>query len=268
MSNTLRCFLIDDDPAAHLVIANYISRVSYLELVGQSTDSIEALLLVQQLKPDILFLDVEMPEVTGMDFIKALPAPYPQIVMVTGSPQFAAETYNFDIAHYLLKPVRFEKFIQAVQRIVGRLHFIQPLTPQEPPVLVEANTPVLDENMVEVSKHLNESNLNKSSPYFLIKESKKLIRVSPDEIVFIEGMKDYLKLHLDSRVIVAHMTMARLEDVLPEGQFLRVNRSYIVRRQAIKEIDGNRIVTINGKIVTIGITYRETIMQELKRNIL
>ncbi len=251
----LTCYLLDDETPAHVIMSKYISRVPYLNLVGQSYDPFEGLEQVQQIKPDVLFLDVEMPFMTGVEFLKSLPQPHPMVIMVTASPQFAADTYNFDsVTHYLLKPVGFDKFLEAVNRVTKRLGFaVDPTAPMPLRPSAQAEPPVDPREKI---------------PYFLIKEDKKLIRVAPEDIVFIEGMKDYLKLHLTSRVLVTHMTMSKLDEMLPPSQFLRINRSYIVRRQAIKEIDGNQITTLDGKKVTIGVTYREAVMSELKKNML
>ncbi|QDK82387.1 response regulator transcription factor [Spirosoma sp. KCTC 42546] len=257
MKDILTCYLVDDESPAHVIMSKYISRVPYLALLGQTYDPFEGLEQVQQRKPDILFLDVEMPYMTGVEFLKSLQKPHPMVIMVTASPQFAAETYNFDaVTHYLLKPVGFDKFLEAINRVTKRLNFeIDPNapTPTRPPARVQTQAPVDPREKI---------------PYFLIKEDKKLIRVAPEDIVFAEGMKDYLKLHLTTRVLITHMTMSKLEEMLPPSQFLRINRSYIVRRQAIKEIDGNQITTLDGKKVVIGVTYRERVMEELKKNMI
>ena len=257
MNETISCYLLDDEAPAHVILAKYISRVPYLKLVGQSYDPFEGLEQVQALKPDVLFLDVEMPDLTGVDFLKSLPQPHPVVIMVTASPQFAADTYNFDsVTHYLLKPVGFDKFLEAVQRVTKRLGFVT--DPSAPAPTHPATRPRAEPT----------ADPRESIPYFLVKEDKKLIRVAPEDIVFAEGMKDYLKLHLTTRTLVTHMTMSKLEEMLPPSQFLRVNRSYIVRRQAIREIDGNQITTLDGRKVTIGVTYREQVMEELKKNMI
>ncbi|PRY39262.1 LytTR family two component transcriptional regulator [Spirosoma oryzae] len=257
MNHVLSCYLLDDESPAHIILSKYISRLPYLTLAGQSYDPFEGLDQIQTLKPDILFLDVEMPFMTGVEFLKALPQPHPVVVMVTASPQFAADTYNFDaVTHYLLKPVGFDKFLEAVNRVTKRLGFTPSTTdPLPQPERKPTPAPPAVDSRETV-------------PYFLIKEDKKLIRVAPEDIVFAEGMKDYIKLHLTTRVLITHMTMSKLEDMLPPSQFLRINRSYLIRRQAIKEIDGNTITTLDGKQVTIGVTYRDRVMDALKQNIL
>ena len=257
MKETLTCYLVDDESPAHVIMSKYISRVAYLTLLGYNHDPFDGLEQVKQLKPDILFLDVEMPYMTGVEFLKSLPQPHPVVIMVTASPQFAADTYNFDaVTHYLLKPVGFDKFLEAINRVTKRLGFdIDPNAPvpTRPTAHMQTESPIDPREKI---------------PYFLIKEDKKLVRVAPEDIVFAEGMKDYLKLHLTSRVLITHMTMSKLEEILPPSQFLRINRSYIIRRQAIKEIDGNQITTLDGKKATIGVTYRERVMEELKKNMI
>lgn len=257
MPQTLSCYLLDDESPAHLILSKYISRVPYLTLIGQSYDPFEGLEQVQQLKPDILFLDVEMPFMSGVDFLKVLPLPHPVVIMVTASPQFAADTYNFDsVTHYLLKPVGFDKFLEALKRATKRLGF-----DAETPAIPPAAPAVVEPTMLS-------PDVREATPYFFIKEDKKLIRVAPEDIVFVEGMKDYLKLHLTSRILITHMTMSKLEEMLPPSKFLRVNRSYLINRQAIREIDGNQINTPNGTKVPIGVTYRERVMEELKKNVI
>lgn len=253
MQEPLTCYLVDDEPPANHVLTKFIGRVPYLKLLGESLDPFDGLEQVQSLKPDLLFLDVEMPDLSGVAFLKTLPLPHPVIVMVTASPQFAAETYNFEsVTHYLLKPVGFDKFMEAINRVTKRLGYTENgiETPATPSLAKES------------------SDQRETVPYFLVKEDKKLIRVAPEDIVFAEGMKDYLKIHLTTRTLITHMTMTKLEEMLPPTQFLRVSRSYIVRRQAIKEIDGNQITTLDGRKLGIGVTYRDAVMKELKKNMI
>ncbi|MBO0932144.1 LytR/AlgR family response regulator transcription factor [Fibrella aquatilis] len=255
MHEPLTCYLVDDEPHAHHVMSKFIGRVPYLQLLGQSLDPFEALEEVQEVKPDVLFLDVEMPDLSGIAFLKTLPLPHPVVVMVTASPQFAAETYNFEsVTHYLLKPVGFDKFMDAINRVTKRLGYSTDGSEMPSSTSIAVSQTGVDPR--------------EKVPYFLVKEDKKLVRVAPEDIVFAEGMKDYLKLHLTTRTLVTHMTMGKLEEMLPPTQFLRVSRSYIVRRQAIKEIDGNQITTLDGKKLSIGVTYRDAVMKELRKNMM
>ncbi|OIN55462.1 LytR/AlgR family response regulator transcription factor [Arsenicibacter rosenii] len=256
MSEKLTCYLIDDEGAAHHIMSKYIERVPYLHLLGKNTDPFDGLDKVQEYRPDILFLDVEMPYMTGVEFLRSLPQPHPEVIMVTASPQFAAETYSFEsVAHYLLKPVGFDKFLEAINRVTKRLGFSVDPTASIP------TRPLAKRSLQE------KIDPRENVPYFLIKTDKKLVRVAPADILFAEGMKDYIRLQLADQLLIAHMTMTKMEEMLPPSQFLRVHRSFIVRMEAIKEIDGNMITTLDGqKRVQIGVTYRETVLEKLKRN--
>ena len=234
----------------------FIQRVPFLELVGQSYNAVEALLSVHELQPDLILLDVEMPEMTGIEFLRALNMPRPQVVMITASPQYAVEGFELDVLDYLLKPVAFDRFLRAVNKAVTKL---------QPSAVPETSLTSVDtQTVVRANERSNASDV--AANFFLIKEDKKLIKVAPDDIVFVEAMKEYLTIHLPTRTIVTHMTMTRIEEMLPSTQFLRVNRSYIVRKGAIREIDGNLITTIDGKRVPIGVTYRESVWKVMKEN--
>lgn len=266
-ARSLTCYILDDESATHVVLTKFISRFPFLQIVGQSLDPFEGLEQLTALQPDLLFLDVEMPDLSGVALLKTLPQPHPVVVMVTASPQYAADTYSFEsVVHYLLKPVGYDKFVEAIHRATKRLGFDPNGTPNVPSTDTPGNPTVGRQGTEQAVASPSTTDPRETVPYFLLKEDKKLVRVAPDEIVFVEGMKDYMKLHLTNRVLIIHLTMGKLEAMLPPSQFLRVNRSYIVRRQAIKEIDGNLISTLDGKRVPIGVTYRDAVMGELEKN--
>ena len=139
--------------------------------------------------------------------------------------------------------------MRAINKATGNRSFSQEAPTPAPPIVAPSPEPAPEH-----------------TDFILIKEDKKLMKVVPEEIVFIEGMKDYLKIHLPGRVLVTHMTMLKIEAMLPAALFLRVNRSYIVRKRAIQEIDGNVITTTDGKKVPIGVTFRESVMETLRKN--
>ncbi|GAB3893815.1 LytR/AlgR family response regulator transcription factor [Spirosoma agri] len=258
MALTLKCFIIDDEQPARAVLEKFIQRVPFLELVGQSYNAVEALWEIQQVQPDLILLDVEMPEMSGIEFLRTLSSPRPQVIMVTASPQYAVEGFELEVLDYLLKPVAFDRFLRAINKAVSKLQpsaapivSLPPLTP--PPTGRAAELP---------------ASPNAPANFFLVKEDKKLIKVLPEEIVFVEAMKDYLTIYLPTRTIVTHMTMTKIEEMLPSADFLRVNRSYIVRKGAIREIDGNLITTTDGKRVPIGVTYRESVWKAMKENLM
>ncbi len=245
----VRCFIIDDELPARQLIEKFVSRVPFLELIGTCDNAVDALFQVQQLQPSLIFLDVEMPEMTGFEFLRLLPTPKPEVIMVTAFPHYAVEGFEHQVTDYLLKPVSFERFMRAINKATGNRSFSPEAPTPAPPAAAPSPEPAPEH-----------------TDFILIKEDKKLIKVVPEEIVFIEGMKDYLKIHLPGRVLVTHMTMLKIEAMLPAALFLRVNRSYIVRKRAIQEIDGNVITTTDGKKVPIGVTFRESVMETLRKN--
>ncbi|QHV96197.1 LytR/AlgR family response regulator transcription factor [Spirosoma endbachense] len=258
MALTLKCFIIDDEQPARAVLEKFIQRVPFLELVGQSYNAVDALWEIQQVQPDLILLDVEMPEMTGIEFLRSLSLPRPQVIMVTASPQYAVEGFELEVLDYLLKPVAFDRFLRAINKAVTKL---------QPSAAPMVSLPSLNP---QPASRTAETATNQPAPanFFLVKEDKKLIKVLPEEIVFVEAMKDYLTIHLPTRTIVTHMTMTKIEEMLPSAQFLRVNRSYIVRKGAIREIDGNLITTTDGKRVPIGVTYRESVWKAMKENLM
>lgn len=256
MNETIRCFIIDDEPDARELLKKFISRVPYLELAGEFGNAVDALFQVQARKPDLIFLDVKMPEMNGFEFIRSIQGHSPKIIMVTAYPQYAVDGFEYHVTDYLLKPASFERFIRAVNKVTALL----PVPSSEPLMPSNAHAP---EGEKKPAEQKNEGGAARE--FLLIKEDKKLVRVITEEIVLVEAMKDYIKIHLPQRTIITHSTMAKMEGMLPEGKFIRINRSFIVRINAIKEIDGNQIVTTDDKKVDIGITYREIVMETLKK---
>lgn len=261
MSQPIRCFIIDDEAPSRLLIEKFINRVPYLLLVGQSSNAVDALFAIGQTKTDLVFLDVEMPEMTGFEFLRALPNrpgfTRPAVIMVTAYSEFALQGYEHDVLDYLLKPVLFDRFMQAINRLVDRRGNIY-TPPSTPPPANFVETPL----PASVPPTLLTNEEADGEPFILVKEDKKLIRIAPGDIVFTESFNDYLTIHLEEGgQVTTYTTVAKFEALLPKSQFLRVNRSYIVRIGAIKEIEGNLITTLDGKRVPIGVTYREHVIE-------
>jgi two-component system LytT family response regulator len=248
----LRCIVVDDELVARELIEKYVARIPFLELIGVSDTATDALFQIRQLQPDLVLLDIEMPGITGFELLKLLPSNRPAIIMITADPSYALEGYEQEVTDYLMKPVSFERFLRAVNKVA----VVSADTAET------SNEPVLAE--IKSSSEVKPD--NDQGNFLLLKENKKLIKVDPHEIHFVEGMKDYLKLHWSDRISVIHMTMSKLEEVLSKTLFLRVNRSYIVNKDAILEIEGNEITTRNGKKVPIGVTYRSNVLASLHRN--
>jgi DNA-binding LytR/AlgR family response regulator len=247
---------VDDEPVARELIEKYVAKIPFLELIGVSGTATDALFQIRQLQPDLVLLDIEMPGITGFELLKLLPVNRPSIIMITADPSYALEGYEQEVTDYLMKPVSFERFLRAVNKVSQARPVVSPQTGNiaKEPVLIETKA------TLEINRD------NAHGDFLLLKENKKLIKVAPHEIHFVEGMKDYMKLYWSDRISLIHLTMSKFEEVLSKKLFLRVNRSYIVNKDAILEIEGNEITTRNGKKIPIGVTYRSDVLASLHRN--
>ncbi|AHJ95787.1 LytR/AlgR family response regulator transcription factor [Hymenobacter swuensis] len=244
MSNPLACVIIDDEPLAQDLILKYAGRLGFLEVVAVFDNAIEALGKVEELRPDLIFLDVNMPEMNGIEFLKTFNEFKPAVILTTAYSEYAIQGFEYDVVDFILKPITFDRFVKAVNKVREKVRLKTPV-PAAPsrPELPPANEPELTDKR----------------RMLLIKENKRFLKVALAEVFFIEGMKDYLKIHTTGKVITTHMTMTKMEEMLHETDFLRVNRSYIVQKSAIKAINGNVIEMANNTEIPIGISYREMI---------
>ena len=225
----------------------------YLSLLATFDNAITATHQVSALKPDIIFLDVNMPEMTGLEFLKSLVGERPYVVFITAHQQYAYEGFEQDAVDYLLKPVPFGRFMKAVHKVEKRLSFSpEAFSPH----------PAAD---VPVPKAAAPVPASRPDGFFVVKEDKKLTKVAFSEIVYVEGMKDYIKIHVADRFIITHMTMTKIMEQLPADQFLRINRSFIIQITFIKQMEGNMIRMTNGDQLTIGTNYRDTVRDMFKK---
>lgn len=241
MSDTLRCVIIEDEALAQELLEKYIRRVASLELVGTFDDAIDAFDRLPSLRPDVVFLDINMPEMTGIEFLRAYPVPHPAVVITTANPEHAIDGFELGVTDYLLKPVTFDRFLKAVGRVR------------------EKNTL----NPPAVNHHIPEE--RKVADFVYFKTDKKLEQVHFDQIVFAEALGDYVKVFLADRFIVTLLTMKKLAETLPEDRFLRVHRSCIVQLRHIRTLEGNTLVTSTGQELVIGPNYRDDVKSALKK---
>ncbi|TGE28814.1 LytR/AlgR family response regulator transcription factor [Hymenobacter metallicola] len=204
----INCLIIDDEPFARELLEGYIRQIPSLTLLASCEHVFDALEVLQQQKIDLIFSDINMPQVNGIEFIQSLHNP-PYVVFVTAYPNFALDGFELDALDYIVKPVSFPRFLKAVNKAQQIINS-RPATPVP------------------------------AAPQFLfVKEGHSLQRVLFDEIYYIEGMRDYIKIILKNRVIITYLRMSRVEDQLPAERFTRIQKSYIVRMDAIKAISGN-----------------------------
>jgi two-component system, LytTR family, response regulator len=233
----IRCIIVDDEPLALHVLEDYISKIPFLHLVKSTTNPIEALTLVQEKEADLVFLDVQMPELTGIQFLKIANGKA-KVILTTAYPQYALEGYELDVIDYLLKPIAFDRFFKAVQKAQAVL---QPAA-VKPVAVVESSPQKPQQEFL--------------SDFIFVKTEHKIQKVYLNDILFIEGLKDYISIFTPAERIITLQNMKKMEDALPTKYFIRVHKSYIVSINKIDSIERSRIF-IGDKIIPVGDTYRD-----------
>jgi DNA-binding LytR/AlgR family response regulator len=229
----IRCLVVDDEPLALHILEDYISKMPFLTLVKVTTNPIEALQLVQEGRIDLVFLDVQMPELTGIQFLRIANGKA-KVILTTAYSQYALEGYELDVIDYLLKPIAFDRFFKAVQKAQA---ILQPSSKPE----VKAETSPQSDFL---------------SDFIFVKTEHKIQKVYLNDILFIEGLKDYISIFTAAERIITLQNMKKMEDALPEKHFIRVHKSYIVSLNKIDSIERSRIF-IRDKVIPVGDTYRE-----------
>ncbi|HXI00460.1 MAG TPA: response regulator transcription factor [Sphingobacteriaceae bacterium] len=230
----IRCLVVDDEPLALDILTDYIGKIPSLELVKTTTNPIEALAMVQQDHIDLVFLDVQMPELTGIQFLKIINGKC-QVILTTAYPQYALDGYELDVVDYLLKPIAFDRFYKAVHKV------LQLQTGHQASVIIPEviSAPVSSVN-----------------DFIFIKTEHKIQKIYLDDILYIEGLKDYISIFTHTERVITLQNMKKMEEVLPAGKFVRVHKSYIISLDKIESIERSRIF-ISDKIIPIGDTHRE-----------
>jgi len=240
--NTINCIAIDNDPATLRLIKEYCSRIQFLNLTGVFSNPFEAVHAINNSQPDLMFIDVVMPQITGPEFIKTLYNP-PLVIFASAHREYAIEGFECDAVDYLLKPISFERFSRAVNKAFQLMRI---KIPAEPP---------------------SGEALTASGRFLLVKVEYTTIRVDLGEILFIEGLKDYVKIHAEGRLILTKTTMKNIMDKLPSESFFRVHKSYIISLDKIDMIENSRIV-IGSQRIPIGESYRPGFFELLNRNMI
>lgn len=230
----ITCIIVDDEPLAVRLLESYVEKTPDLELMASFTDSINAINAIKAQKPDLIFLDIQMPNIDGMELAHSLPEET-RVIFTTAFKEYAFESYEVNALDFLLKPIRYNKFLAAVEK-ARKLHQ-QPsaLQPQQP------NT-------------------------IFIRVDNEWRNVTIDQIIYVNGMKDYVMFYLDNepKPLVTHLTMKAVEEMLPKEKFLRVHRSYIVAVDKIQKVDRNDCIYIGKEIIHIPDGYLQTFRQFLQ----
>ncbi|MBP4136899.1 MULTISPECIES: LytR/AlgR family response regulator transcription factor [Flavobacterium] len=230
----INCLIIDDEPLAINVIKNYLDPIENFEVINTFSNPIEGLNFLKNNKVDVIFLDINMPVLDGINFIKSLDNP-PLLIITSAYSQFAIETYELDVLDYLVKPIEFPRLMKALNKVSKRL---------------ENNTQVITEN-------------NPESPFIFVKiDKKRMKKIFFNEILVIESLKDYLKINTLTGKYIIHSTLSDFTELLPERNFLRIHRSYTIAIDKIDAVEGNSI-EIEGLRYVIGRSYIDHVKQRI-----
>lgn len=236
----LNCVIVEDEPLARNLLVEYVRKVPSLNLIEACSSPIAALDVLRNNAIDLLFLDVQMPELTGISLLKVLQK-RPLVILTTAYSDYALEGYELDIVDYLLKPITFERFLRAVDKASQRL---------EPRI----STPPSIRSQTALEQ-----------PFVFVKDGTKLVKVIFDDILYVEGLKDYVTIHMKNQKVISLQRLKTLEDELPSDRFIRIHNSFIVALQAIDAVHKNN-VQIRNAMLPIGETYKKSFRDFIEKN--
>jgi len=234
MNASIRCMIIEDEPLAQNVLKKYIDEVPSLDLIAVCGNALEAQDIVQTNNIQLLFLDVNLPKLSGINFLRTLPDP-PLVIFTTAYPEFAVEGFELDAVDYLVKPISFERFLKAINKVLNK-------SSRQPARLTE------DKN---------------TNDYILLKADKKVYRINLEDILYAEATGDYVKVITREGQYITNITLKKLLEELPDNDFIRVHKSFIISASKIKFFEGN-YVKVGQTDIPIGAAYREDIFARFK----
>jgi DNA-binding LytR/AlgR family response regulator len=235
----MKCIIVDDEPLAIEILESYVSKIEQLKLEGTFRNAVSAFTFLQQHQVDLIFLDIQMPRLSGIEFLRSLKNP-PKVIFTTAFRDYAIEGFELEVADYLLKPIPFERFLKAVAKV------LHPVAAPAPTVSV----PVKQEP---------------SEDFVYFKVDKKMVKTRMGEILYIESIKDYVKVRTADKDIITQQKISYLEESLPKENFLRIHRSFIVNRERIDAYSATD-VEIGKFQIPIGRNYKNDVMKALSRN--
>jgi DNA-binding LytR/AlgR family response regulator len=232
----LKCVIIDDEPIARKVLQEYIEEIDYLELAGQAENPLKAMSILNTQDVDILLLDINMPKINGIDFLKSSRSKA-SVIITTAYADYAVESYGLDVLDYLVKPIGFDRFLKACNKA---------------------------REAAELKK-LSKGQLQKPDDHFFVKSNSQIEKVFYNDLLYAEAMLNYVMLYTTTRKIMVYVTIKSLEEQLPADQFIKVHKSFIVNISKVKSIEGN-ILDIGNEKITISQSLREKVVAEIVRD--
>lgn len=236
----LKCLIVEDEPLARNLMTEYVGKVSYLQLVEACSNPLSALEVLRNNQIDLLFLDIQMPEITGLTLLKTLQKK-PLVILTTAYSEYAIESYELDVVDYLLKPITFDRFLKAVDKANQRLSVSPQLTYQEKQAGQEP------------------------SPFVFVKDGTKLVKIQWADILYVEGLKDYVTIHTKTQKVITLQRLKTLETQLPADKFIRVHHSFIVALNAIDAVHKGEI-QIGSAHIPISDSYKKAFRDFIEKN--
>lgn len=235
-----KCLIIDDEPLARELMRSHIEKLENIEIVAECGDAMKALNKLRENKIDLMFMDIQMPQITGIEFLKILKNP-PKVIITTAFREYALDGFELDVVDYLLKPITFERFLKSVNKYYQITH-------------------------EDVQNAAPASEIQTSDESFIyVKENKRVIKVYLHDILYIEGLSEYVQIYTDKKKIVTKISMISLEEKLPDDDFLRIHKSFIVSTSKIEAFTSHTI-EVPGKELPIGRSYKSTVLNALQIN--
>lgn len=231
MNKKINCIILDDEPFAVKLIADYASKVSRLNVLYADSDVFKAIEVLNTESVDLIFIDIQMPQLTGIELMQMFNQKY-NFIITSAYPQYALEAFQFHVIDYLLKPITFNRFYQSVEKFIRWQETFQ------------------------VTEKVEDD-------FLFVKADRKHYKIVINDILYIEGLRDYIRIHTNDEKIMALENMKDILEKLPSNQFIRIHRSYIIPKNKIKVIDGNQIVMKSGVALPIGETYRKLVSEWL-----
>ncbi|MCG1035981.1 LytR/AlgR family response regulator transcription factor [Polaribacter sargassicola] len=233
--NQINCVIVDDEPVARKILETYVAKIPNLNLVKSCKNAMEAFEIVNSASIDLFFLDINMPDVSGLSLAKSINKKS-KIIFTTAYREYAIDGFDLQAVDYLLKPIAFDRFLQSVNKFF--------------------------ETQTTVSKKVKTVETSLKNNYIFVRSERKMVKVVFDEILYVESLSDYIKIYTTEKVLVTRETISNIEMKLPSQQFLRIHRSYIVNLNKVDSYT-NELLEIGKKAITISRTYKENVLKKL-----
>lgn len=231
-TDILKCIIVDDEPIGRDALARYVAEIDFLSLVGSCKNALEANNMLKEKEVNLVFLDIHMPMMSGLDWLSTL-TQSPLVIFTTAHPQYAIESYQFDVVDYLLKPISFQRFLQAA-------------------------------NKAQRFFSTQEKSATEEEQYIFVKTDQQLVKVKVEDIVFIESMQNYILFHTATEKIMTLVPLKQAVEMLPDDQFLQVHKSYVVAKEKVEAVEGNQLI-LGGQKVPVSVRLRKGVIDELMR---